>query len=148
MTFEHQLIAGLDDIKAVTFECGSCKTRTTIPIEKLTEAPRACNSCSAIWWSAQDIRMGAFVTTSGSAVVGLVQAIVDLGDKHRVLGVGLVDAIQNDPRDRRFALVNDRLEDAPLHVCRPYSSRDSFSACAIGARGVSCIGWASGCATA
>jgi len=78
MTFEHKMIVGLDDIKAITFECKACETRTTIPANKLTEAPHACSSCNAVWWSAQDIRMGAFVTTSGPAIAALIQAIVTL----------------------------------------------------------------------
>ena len=60
--------------------------------------------------------------------VGLVQAIVDFGDQHRILGIGLVDPIQDDPRNRRFALIDDRFEDAPLHAGdttgrRAYSDR-------------------------
>jgi hypothetical protein len=49
--------------------------------------------------------------------VGLVQAVVDFGDQDHVLGVGLVDPVQDDPGDRRFALIDDRLADAPLHRC-------------------------------
>jgi hypothetical protein len=78
MTFEHRMIAGLNDIKAVTFECNECQTRTSIPINKLGEAPRGCNSCKAVWWSAQTVQSGAYVTTSGPAIVGLVQAIVTM----------------------------------------------------------------------
>jgi hypothetical protein len=78
MTFEHKTVVGLDDIKAVTFECNVCKTRTTVPTENLKEAPHACNSCNTVWWNAQDIRMGAFVTTSGPAIVALIQAIITM----------------------------------------------------------------------
>jgi hypothetical protein len=79
MTIEHTMIVGLDDIKAVTFQCKECGTRTTIPIENLDETPpRGCNSCKAIWWSAQTVNAGAYVTTSGPAIMGLIQSIVKM----------------------------------------------------------------------
>jgi hypothetical protein len=48
VTSEHKLVVGVDDIKAVTFECLSCETRISIPFEKLNIPPRACSSCNAI----------------------------------------------------------------------------------------------------
>jgi hypothetical protein len=75
MTFEHKMIVGLDDIKAVTFECNECKARTTIPSDKLQGVPRACSSCNAIW---QVKEPGSYVTTSGPAELALIQAIVTI----------------------------------------------------------------------
>ena len=39
--------------------------------------------------------------------VGLVQTGVDLLDQLGVLGVGLVGPVEDDPRDRRFPLIDD-----------------------------------------
>ncbi len=50
-----------------------------------------------------------------AAAAGLVQAVVDFPHQRCVFGVGLVDAVEDDPGDRRFAFINDRLQDAPLH---------------------------------
>jgi hypothetical protein len=47
--------------------------------------------------------------------VGLMQTRVDLLNEAGVLGVGLVGSVQDDPRNRRFALVDDRFEGSPLH---------------------------------
>jgi hypothetical protein len=76
VTSEHKLVVGVDDIKAVTFECLSCETRISIPFEKLNTPPRACSSCNAIWWSGQDISTN--VSTSGPAILGLIQALVTI----------------------------------------------------------------------
>jgi hypothetical protein len=75
MTFERKMIVGLDDIKAVTFECNECKTRTTIPVDKLQGVPRSCASCNAVW---QIKELGNYVTTSGPAEMALIQAIITI----------------------------------------------------------------------
>jgi hypothetical protein len=46
--------------------------------------------------------------------VGLVQASVDFLYQLRVLGVGPVGPVEDDPRDRRFPLIDDRFEVTPL----------------------------------
>jgi hypothetical protein len=76
MTFERKIIVGLDDIRAVTFERNKCKTRITVPAASLREAPRGCNSCPAVWWSATDVSTN--VATSGPAIAGFIQALVTL----------------------------------------------------------------------
>ena len=75
MTFERKIIVGLDDIKAVTFEC-KCKARITVPTESLRDTPRACSSCNLVWWSASDLSTN--VNTSGPAIMGFIQALVTL----------------------------------------------------------------------
>jgi ribosomal protein S27E len=76
MTVERRMIVGIDDIKAVTFECLNCKTRTTVPSASLRDVPRTCNSCSTIWWTNADA--SAHVLISGPASIGFIQAIVTL----------------------------------------------------------------------
>ena len=51
MTFEHKIVVGLDDIKAVLFECGRCQTRISVPAEKLRNVPMQCLQCGEIWIS-------------------------------------------------------------------------------------------------
>jgi hypothetical protein len=50
MTIERRMIVGTDDIEAVTFQCLSCNTRATTPVSSLSEVPRQCKSCHAVWW--------------------------------------------------------------------------------------------------
>ena len=73
MTGEHRMIAGIDDIRAVTFQCLSCKTRTTVPADSLREVPRQCTSCNAVWWRGDEI--ATHVSTSAPAATAFIQAI-------------------------------------------------------------------------
>ena len=45
----------------------------------------------------------------------IVQAMLDVGDHGRVLGVGLLGAVEDDARDRVFLLVDHGLELLALH---------------------------------
>jgi hypothetical protein len=49
MTFERKLVASLDDIKAVTFECAACKAKTSVRAENLDAIPHKCGYCNAAW---------------------------------------------------------------------------------------------------
>jgi hypothetical protein len=73
MTVERRMIFGIDDIRAVTFQCSSCKTRITIPTDPLREVPRRCTSCDAIWWRGDE--SATHVSTSGPAAMAFIQAI-------------------------------------------------------------------------
>ena len=77
MTFEHKIVVGIEDIKAVIFECRNekCKTRTTVPVDVLREVPRVCSSCQSLW---NIDNIPAHVTTSAGAPVALVHAIVTM----------------------------------------------------------------------
>jgi len=42
MTYEHRLLVGFEEIKAVVFECNACKTRVSIPMAEFNGAPFGC----------------------------------------------------------------------------------------------------------
>jgi len=50
MTFENKIVVGLEDIKAVTFECAACKSRLTVPPNKI-RIPNRCPAppCDQQW---------------------------------------------------------------------------------------------------
>jgi hypothetical protein len=73
MAIERKIVVGIDDIKAVTFQCSSCGARTPVPISSLSEVPQQCNSCQTIWWRSNDF--ATHVTTSGPAATAFIQAI-------------------------------------------------------------------------
>jgi hypothetical protein len=73
MTVEHRTIVGIDDIRAVTFQCSACTTRLTIPADSLRGVPRQCTSCNAVWWRGDE--MATHVSTSGPAAMAFIQAI-------------------------------------------------------------------------
>jgi len=49
MTFERRIVAGLDDIKAVVFECLNCKARVCRPATKIGNVPFSCECCAREW---------------------------------------------------------------------------------------------------
>ncbi len=48
MTFEHKIVVGLDDIKAVSFECKQCRTRVTMLPDDI-QVPSRCQKCDSVW---------------------------------------------------------------------------------------------------
>lgn len=48
MTFENKIVVGLDDIKAVIFECVGCGTRISVCPDEL-RVPEKCPHCPADW---------------------------------------------------------------------------------------------------
>jgi hypothetical protein len=50
MTFENKIVVGLDDIKAVIFECRNCQTRVSVKPDKL-RIPCRCPHCGDPWKS-------------------------------------------------------------------------------------------------
>jgi hypothetical protein len=48
MTFEHKIVVGLDDIKAVTLECCQCHVRLTMSPDEV-RFPQRCRHCDAAW---------------------------------------------------------------------------------------------------
>ena len=49
MTFERKMVVGLDDIKAVTFECLECHSRLTLLPDNLVNFPKQCSRCPQEW---------------------------------------------------------------------------------------------------
>jgi hypothetical protein len=73
MTIERRMIVGIDDIKAVTFECSKCDARTPIAVSSLREVPQQCPSCNEVWWRSNDFLT--HLTNSGPAATAFIQAI-------------------------------------------------------------------------
>jgi len=48
MTFEHRIVVGLDDIKAVSIECNQCHTRLTMSPDSIRIPPH-CQQCDSVW---------------------------------------------------------------------------------------------------
>jgi len=72
MTVEHRILVGIDDLKAITFECLKCKARITLlPNDKLG-VPDSCSACSAVWKASSP---SSNVTVSAPAAITFVDAI-------------------------------------------------------------------------
>ena len=42
MTVEHKMTVGLEEIKAIIFECNTCKSRTVLSPENIQSPPASC----------------------------------------------------------------------------------------------------------
>jgi hypothetical protein len=79
MTIERKLIVGIEDIKAVVFECKSCLSRMSIlPKEGASKnIPTACPYCRAEWWN--------FQTSARAPVFSLAHLFVESIERLRSL---------------------------------------------------------------
>lgn len=44
MVFERKIVVGLEDIRAVSFQCATCEYRVTMSPDEVREVPRACQN--------------------------------------------------------------------------------------------------------
>jgi hypothetical protein len=77
MTIEHKIVVGLDDIKAVIFECRQCRTRLVMSPDSAAIPPRCpkhdCDSKPWIIGKAAEVTNDYEATTS--AQLNLISAI-------------------------------------------------------------------------
>lgn len=75
MTSERRLLAGLADIRAVTFECAKCETRVSLAPMKINDENivTACPKCQQHWFNTN--RVGTSVYSSP-----LLNFLVELRD--------------------------------------------------------------------
>jgi hypothetical protein len=76
MTLEHKLVVGLDDIKAVVFECRQCGTRVSmVPAD--VRIPNQCptGACASVWIMGKPAGMTSEYEASTSAHLNFVSAI-------------------------------------------------------------------------
>ncbi len=75
MTVERRIIAGLEDIKAISLECKSCHSRVTFSADRKIDVPLSCERCGKPWRSPQSVSA---YRTNDSAIVNLVQSIATI----------------------------------------------------------------------
>ena len=49
MTVERKIVVGLDEIRAITFECHKRKSRLTVSPDDICDIPVACPHCNFTW---------------------------------------------------------------------------------------------------
>jgi hypothetical protein len=77
MTVEHKIVVGLDDIKAVIFECRQCRTRVSMSPTDATEIPVQCpqRNCASVWITGRPSAIRSEHDSSTSAHINFVSAI-------------------------------------------------------------------------
>jgi hypothetical protein len=58
VTFEHKIVVGLEEIRAISFECHQCKTRLTVSPDDIRAIPTACPHCNFSWRLPKDEQAG------------------------------------------------------------------------------------------
>ena len=72
MTIERRLIAGIDDIKGVCFECLGCHARNTVLPDDIRAIPSECPRCHKAWTPFRPVQE---VPTAVSPYVNLAESI-------------------------------------------------------------------------
>jgi len=54
VTFERKIVVGLEEIRAITFECHKCKSRLTVSPDDIRDIPIACPHCNFSWRLPED----------------------------------------------------------------------------------------------
>jgi len=49
MTFERKIVVGLEDIKAICFQCNSCGFKVSLPPDSAQSVPFECENCRSEW---------------------------------------------------------------------------------------------------
>jgi hypothetical protein len=76
MTSERKIVVGLEDIKAITFECTKekCAARVSVSPSKQIDVPHTCPQCGSEWRTGRKQQH----TFTESAVEKLTGALADL----------------------------------------------------------------------
>jgi hypothetical protein len=78
MTIERKLIVGLEDIRAICFECASCRARLMLRPGDVKEIPRQCPHCPNAWNNNSGIVMEKKKTTAFEDLVLSLETISTL----------------------------------------------------------------------
>ncbi|MFY9802044.1 MAG: hypothetical protein WA211_18325 [Candidatus Acidiferrales bacterium] len=54
VTFERRIVVGLEEIRAISFECHKCKSRLTVSPDDIRDIPAACPHCNFSWRLPED----------------------------------------------------------------------------------------------
>jgi hypothetical protein len=76
MTIERKVIVGVEDVKAVIFECKGCKARVTISPDG-ARIPQRCPNCQEQWLSSSV----STTSTSLSAYVAFLESLGKMREK-------------------------------------------------------------------
>jgi hypothetical protein len=81
MTFEHNIVVALEEIKAIIFECNTCKARTVLAPENIEVPPGSCPRGHGWDWNASTEH-----SSFGSPFASFIIALKRLRDpmSHRV----------------------------------------------------------------
>jgi hypothetical protein len=74
MTVEHKLVVGLEEIKAIIFECAECKSRIVLTPEDVGTPPNKCPRGHSWEWNITD----EYKNVDGSSYVFFFRSLKNL----------------------------------------------------------------------
>ena len=85
MTIQRHIFIGLEDIKAIVYECAKCSARLTLTPDH-TEIPETCSQCAQIWIPRKPPESG---THPVSPLTQMLNALRRLRDLSKVTTLGV-----------------------------------------------------------
>ena len=79
MTFERKIVVGLEEIRAVSFECHKCSSRLTVSPDDIRDIPAACPHCNFSWRLPEDPNVEPTVSPLKSFAFGIREVKIRFG---------------------------------------------------------------------
>jgi len=79
VTFERKIVVGLEEIRAISFECHQCKTRLTVSPDDIRDIPTACPHCSFSWRLPEDAKAGPVASAAKNFAFGISELKIRFG---------------------------------------------------------------------
>ena len=79
-TFERKVVVGLEEIRAISFECHQCKTRLTVSPDDIRNIPTACPHCNFSWRLPEESQVGPVAPPAKSVAFDISELKIRYGD--------------------------------------------------------------------
>lgn len=81
MTIERKIVIGLEDIRAVSFECVKCHAKVSVPPDNIGDVPSRCEHCRQPW-NVMNLQQFETFTSPFVGFVNCIGKIRLLGHEH------------------------------------------------------------------
>jgi hypothetical protein len=79
VTFERKIVVGLEEIRAISFECHKCKSRLTVSPDDIRDIPSACPHCNFSWRLPEDSNAVPVASPPRNFAVGIREIRIRFG---------------------------------------------------------------------
>jgi hypothetical protein len=79
VTFERKIVVGLEEIRAISFECHKCKSRLTASPDDIRDIPSACPHCNFAWRLPEDPNASAIASPPRNFAMGIREIRIRFG---------------------------------------------------------------------
>ena len=79
VTFERKIVVGLEEIRAISFECHQCKSRLTVSPDDIRDIPATCPHCNFSWRLPEDPHAGPVASPPKNFAFGISELKIRFG---------------------------------------------------------------------